>query len=151
MPIKSITPRNYPKQTETSMSDLFSSIIVNQATRPPPHQNPRQRGSSSPDTHLLARIPRTLPRLQLNRPSFPCLKPFTPHGKVPRRQNADQVSLCGSRRLHHRCHDQHTASLTIHPINRVRTLTGKEIELDIEPDYKVRPAFPSPTTPTASR
>jgi hypothetical protein len=25
--------------------------------------------------------------------------------------------------------------------NRVRTLTGKEIELDIESDYKVRPAI----------
>lgn len=25
--------------------------------------------------------------------------------------------------------------------NRVRTLTGKEIELDIEPDYKVRNAI----------
>jgi hypothetical protein len=27
--------------------------------------------------------------------------------------------------------------LTWHQWNRVRTLTGKEIELDIEPDYKV--------------
>jgi len=34
--------------------------------------------------------------------------------------------------------------------NRVRTLTGKEIELDIEPDYKVRqtlhPTIPQPPT-----
>lgn len=28
------------------------------------------------------------------------------------------------------------------PTTRVRTLTGKEIELDIEPDYKVRPPLP---------
>ena len=30
-----------------------------------------------------------------------------------------------------------TAKLIVSWINRVRTLTGKEIELDIEPDYKV--------------
>ena len=36
--------------------------------------------------------------------------------------------------------------LTTH---RVRTLTGKEIELDIEPDYKVR-SYPPTTTPQLS-
>lgn len=40
-------------------------------------------------------------------------------------------------------------------VNRVRTLTGKEIELDIEPDYKVRlsrihPAIVENTPPFAS-
>lgn len=29
------------------------------------------------------------------------------------------------------------ANKVVKPVNRVRTLTGKEIELDIEPDYKV--------------
>ena len=28
--------------------------------------------------------------------------------------------------------------------SRIRTLTGKEIELDIEPDYKVSPILPPP-------
>lgn len=41
------------------------------------------------------------------------------------------------------CRGQHqSTTLTTISWNRVRTLTGKEIELDIEPDYKVRPAIP---------
>lgn len=34
--------------------------------------------------------------------------------------------------------------LTLLPFDRVRTLTGKEIELDIEPDYKVHTPTPTP-------
>lgn len=34
---------------------------------------------------------------------------------------------------------------------RVRTLTGKEIELDIEPDYKVLSTVPASPTTTGAR
>ena len=56
-------------------------------------------------------------------------------------QNADQVSARETCILYHK-HQLTT------PSYRVRTLTGKEIELDIEPDYKVRYHIFPPHIPT---
>jgi hypothetical protein len=82
------------------------------STPPPPTPTPRNFRITSVDDYLAAYVPG----------SFKTIVHQYPYYGI---NNVNQVSLPIFHVL---------AELTT---NRVRTLTGKEIELDIEPDYKV--------------
>lgn len=113
----------------------------NKAAAPP---EPRQRGSLflSPDTHLL---PSSLSPAGTQELAFLLLKTLHQSKlKLQRRQNVDQVSsssvlappIASSTMTQERTRQNSRADHA--SLYRVRTLTGKEIELDIEPGYKVR-------------
>jgi len=80
--------------------------------------------------------------------SFPKSRPFrqVPVPVLQIARHVDQVSLSCQRGL-----DLSLSWLLTTMPCRVRTLTGKEIELDIESDYKVPPSTAIPTEPSATR